>query len=238
MLIVLWTETCPQCECLKKESRKYLLVFTGKFVIAELTFAKCSHVKTLYVNGFTFTDFLCIRYLTTEVRGGNVSILALTLTFMLSSEQWQHRQSCSIVLFQHSCQFKIRLWPTLTLTIATGDYWNVSVTIHAEGGTSIRLQSCMLNNFFTMRLLPIHYSLSHTHKHRALSASFDASLFTQIKGRRRPSIQTSSSKDCLQNECIKRLVILMNSVPPSPFTCSQYPTQSQEIMFYSTYTAT
>lgn len=30
----------------------------------------------------------------------------------------------------------------------------------------------------------------------------------------------------------------MNSLAPSPFTCSQYPTQSKEVMLYRTYTST
>lgn len=116
-----------------------------------------------------------------------------------------------------------------TLTTETGDYWNVSVAIHALPSDC---KTTVLNNFLMMRLLPIHYA----HRQRAPSASFDASLFTQIKERRPRNIHALGANKLLHrlNECIARLVILMNSSVASPFPCLQYPTQSKALTIYWT----
>lgn len=78
-----------------------------------------------------------------------------------------------------------------TFTIATSDYSNVSVAIHAA-------ELLYVKQFPYDEITP-HSLLTHTHTHthsqRAPSASFDASLFTHIKGRRpyHPYIRTKQA---------------------------------------------
>ncbi len=107
---------------------------------------------------------------TLNYREGNGNVLAPPLTFTLCRENtgglaqscpFSAPCECSIEIVWHSRQVVMT-----TLTIVSGDYWNVSVAVHAQGGRFIRQQNyCMLNNFLTMRILPIHHSHTYTHTH-------------------------------------------------------------------------
>lgn len=87
-----------------------------------------------------------------------------------------------------------------------------------------------------MRLFPIHHAHTHNQmKQGPLCFIWCFSIHTDQREKDWSSThqdKTRSSTDCLQHECITRLVILINCSAPSPFTCFQYPTQSKEVMIY------
>lgn len=65
-----------------------------------------------------------------------------------------------------------------SLTTETGDYWNVSVAVHAEGGTSIAAELLAVKTIFLWE----DFTLFITRTDAEPICSIDASLFTHIKG--------------------------------------------------------